>query len=422
VTYDLGTPGKAWRSLYVSNNTIYIGGKALTVADNGAVLVDGTDITSGISGGGGGITYPTPSISYTGIFGGIPEFWRYTANPPKLQYSSNGAFKTTGSDLYWLDQNFDDGYYDLSGLTSITFTNIGGIKGYLDFSAKSEVVLTSIDLGDIAVIDEWYNFAGFSNTLTTYTASNLVDVGGGFTIYGNAFTNGPTMAFPALDRVTGDLYVDWNWNNMWNTPAPSFPVLRKANSLYLYSNKYTTWSDFPLLETTYNIQFHDNTNNENVAFACPAFPALTTLTGQLNIHNNDYMDSIPDFPLLTRIAQDIYIYSNAQLTAFPAFPALTYFANLYCADNPSMTTVGANFMPNLLWMDGEPNFRGCSLDQTSVDAILVKLASLDGTNGTTAYQYRNVYLDQGSNAIPSEAGLAAKATLESRNCNVYVNS
>jgi hypothetical protein len=418
VTYDLGSPAKAWRSLYVSNNTIYIGGKALTVAQNGSVLVDGEPISAG-----GGTTYPTPSIAYTGVFGQLPTYWRYTGAPPKLQYTSNGAFRTAGSDYYFLDQNFDDGNYDLSGTTTLSFNNIGGIKGYFDMSAKSEVVLTSLDLGEIAVVDEWFTMAGFSNTLTSFTASNLADVGQNFEIYGMTFTNGPTMEFPALDRIGGTLYIDYNRYNFYNTPAPAFPALRYTQNVYIYYNRYSSWSNFTTLhEIVGQLEFRNNDTNENEPWVAPGFPSLATVGAALDIHGNDDMVTIPAFTSLTRVAQNINIYSNNSLTALPAFPALTYCANLYCENNPMMTTVGDSFMPSLRFIDGEVNFRGCQLDQASIDRILVRLASLDGTGQTQSYEYRNIYLDQPENAIPSEAGLAAKSTLEGRGCNVYVNS
>jgi hypothetical protein len=150
-------------------------------------------------------------------------------------------------------------------------------------------------------------------------------------------------------------------------------------------------------------------------------PALTKLNGYIDIYNNDYMTTIPNFTSLTHVGQNINIYNHDSLTNFPQFPVLEYCANLYCVNNTSLTTLSGDFMPSLLWLDGEVNFRGCQLDQASIDKILVKLASLDGTNGTSSYQYRNIYLDQGSNQSPSETGLAAKSTLEGRGCNVYVN-
>lgn len=55
------------------------------------------------------------------------------------------------------------------------------------------------------------------------------------------------------------------------------------------------------------------------------------------------------------------------------------------------------------------------LSQASVDHILIRLAALDGTNGTTRYQNRTVTV---RGAAPSAAGLTARATLIARGCTV----
>ena len=45
-TYNLGSPGKQWKSLYVSTNTIYIGGISLTINPITSTLVIGTGTTA----------------------------------------------------------------------------------------------------------------------------------------------------------------------------------------------------------------------------------------------------------------------------------------------------------------------------------------------------------------------------------------
>lgn len=47
--YDLGSPSKQWRSLYVSTSTIYINNVPLSLDDNNNVIVDGTPISSTIN-------------------------------------------------------------------------------------------------------------------------------------------------------------------------------------------------------------------------------------------------------------------------------------------------------------------------------------------------------------------------------------
>ena len=61
-----------------------------------------------------------------------------------------------------------------------------------------------------------------------------------------------------------------------------------------------------------------------------------------------------------------------------------------------------------------------SLDQASVDNILISFAALDGYNGTAFFGGRTVTITGGS-ATPSAAGLAAKAILVSRACTVTTN-
>jgi hypothetical protein len=59
----------------------------------------------------------------------------------------------------------------------------------------------------------------------------------------------------------------------------------------------------------------------------------------------------------------------------------------------------------------------CALNQTSVDNLLIRLAALNGTNGTTAFSNRTVTIT-GTSSAPSATGLAAKATLVARGCTV----
>jgi hypothetical protein len=55
---DLGSPTHPWNDLYLSNSTIYLGDVALSVNENGNLLVDGNVIT----GGGGGEGLPTITV------------------------------------------------------------------------------------------------------------------------------------------------------------------------------------------------------------------------------------------------------------------------------------------------------------------------------------------------------------------------
>jgi hypothetical protein len=374
--------------------------------------------------GGANNSYPTPSITYTGTFGQEPKYWVFT-EPKKLLQTTNNTFANS-SNLYWLDQRFDDQFYDLSALESISFNNIGGITQYLDFSDKSELALESIDFGDITIIQDNFYLSGFGGVLQTVTANNFSFIGGTVQIYSNGFTDGPDLQFPSLQLISGDLYVDYNveWNGLSNTAAPSFPALESVgSSVQIYNNSFNSYTNFTLLEKVdWSFYFYNNFCNEN-DYTGPGAPALVTVPGYLQYRDNNNMTSVSAFTNLTSVGYWIQFYGNPDLTALPSFPALQniLYGGIEAYDCTSMTTVGT-FLPVIKSINGDVNFQNCALDQASVDAILAKLVSLDGTNSTSLYQNRNVYLHYGTNAIPSAQGLADVATLQGRGCNVYVNS
>jgi hypothetical protein len=71
-------------------------------------------------------------------------------------------------------------------------------------------------------------------------------------------------------------------------------------------------------------------------------------------------------------------------------------------------------------VNGNVTMTSCALNQASVDNILVRLAALDGTGLTTAYNSKTVTIT-GTSSAPSATGLAAKATLVARGCTVTHN-
>lgn len=98
ITYDLGTPSKQWRSLYVSSSTIYIGGKALSVNETGQVTVDGTPAIGSTATNYDDVTWNPPVgnpwkiVTYTGGFAGT-----YTQDVTSNTLSTTAS--TTGTGL-----------------------------------------------------------------------------------------------------------------------------------------------------------------------------------------------------------------------------------------------------------------------------------------------------------------------------------
>jgi hypothetical protein len=108
----------------------------------------------------------------------------------------------------------------------------------------------------------------------------------------------------------------------------------------------------------------------------------------------------------------------ASLTTL-SLPALLNVGTTFAITAANMTTFSMN--AGLLSIGGNFTMTGMKLDQASVDGILVSLAALDGTNGTTAFSNLTVNLSGGTSSAPSATGLTAKATLVGRGCTVTTN-
>ena len=70
---DLGSSARPWRSLYVSNNTIFLGGTALSVNGAGNLLVNGSQITGGTTSYNDLTNKPTIPTSFDRLVNGAYE-------------------------------------------------------------------------------------------------------------------------------------------------------------------------------------------------------------------------------------------------------------------------------------------------------------------------------------------------------------
>jgi len=131
---------------------------------------------------------------------------------------------------------------------------------------------------------------------------------------------------------------------------------------------------------------------------------LTTVVGVFLFQTMAALTSI-SIPIIERIGTTTTSGSVIALTSGTA--ALTTF------QLPSTLKQIGNGAGNVV-------ITSAALNQASVDSILVQLAALDGTNGTTLFSTRTVTIT-GTSSTPSATGLAAKATLVARGCTVTTN-
>lgn len=194
-----------------------------------------------------------------------------------------------------------------------------------------------------------------------------------------------------------------------------FPLLERVDGdgIYFSPCEALTTIDFSSLETVGNYLSFNGSANLGVA----SFPALTSVGAGISCEECAALTTI-NCPSLTTIGDTLSFNDCGALTAVN-FSSLLNAADVVFSGCGSLVTFN---LPSLIDV-GNVNLSGCALNGSSVDNILVKLASLDGTGDTTSWEGGlQVNVSGGTNAVPSATGLAAKATLEGRGNTVLVNS
>ena len=261
----------------------------------------------------------------------------------------------------------------------------------------TESKLLTLTFNDTGIL---LNFNGTFAAMTSCSGPNVV----GFTgTMGSSFASLTTFSFPNLVYSANFL--------------PSFSVL-------------TTLS-LPALRSFVNV-------------ATPTAPLLTTL--DLPVLEQCLLNFGPTFASLTTFSLPSFTYTSqfSAVLAACTSVSLPVFANvgtsfaftaatLTTLSLPALVSVGSTFVitaANLVTFSigstlknigGNFTMSGMKLNQASVDSILVSLAALDGTNGTTAYSGRTISINGGTSAAPSATGLTAKTTLQARGCTVITN-
>jgi hypothetical protein len=172
-----------------------------------------------------------------------------------------------------------------------------------------------------------------------------------------------------------------------------------------------------------------NPNNMN-AITSMSFNNLTTITGLFNPFNVNNLTSISLDALTTVGGVFNPYFAKVSTINLPNIQVITTTPTAGDIINIIFTNVVGSlrvttfsFGPSLRQVGvttGNVNFSACQLNQTSVDNILIRLAALDGTNGTTIFSNRTVSL-AGLNSVPSASGTTAKNTLIARGCTVNTN-
>lgn len=270
-----------------------------------------------------------------------------------------------------------------ASLVTINMPNLVYIFGVLQGTAPS---LTALSMNNLQII--YGNFTLTANTLTSLSLPSLIQIGyiGNFVVAGNFAINGTllqTINMPSLVSVNGTFS----------------PTLAALTSLTLTSLQNVTGA-FGLTAATLATLSLPALTTLGAGFS-PVCASATTVT--LTLLANVTGTFVPSFAALTTLSLPALVSISGLLTITAA--NLVTFSM-----GSTLKSIGGNF-----------TMTGMKLDQASVDGILVSLAALDGTGGTTAYSSKTINLSGGTSSAPSATGLAAKATLQARSCTVTTN-
>lgn len=346
-----------------------------------------------------------------------------------------------------------------SALTSITFTNLQGLTGSIitnsmptltklsmpalttingAFSISSMATITNMDFPSLTRVDGLFNPSNMP-TIATFSLPALQTTG----IFQPANMAAlATLSMPQLETVNGD----FSPNTMPAVSTFYFPQLNTVTG-YFMPNNMAALPALSCPSLTSVGEFNPNTMAALAALNCLS---LTTVSGYVNINT---MAALPTLrlPALTTVGGDFRVNTMAALTAI-TISALAFCGGrlitsnmvaLTTIDISSMVSIGSNITSgNVISITTGTNalttllisgslkqvgngggnviISSAVLSPASVDNLLIRLAALDGTNGTTIFSNRTVVIT-GTSGIPTATGNNAKNILIARGCSVTTN-
>ena len=207
--YSLGSVNNQWASLFVSNNTIYIGGQPLSVS-GGQLLLNGTAVGSGVYGNANVAAYTAGNLA------------AINANITAANASISSLQANVGSFYTWANTNFGSSSYANANVAAYLSTYAGNIAGNI------------VHGGNAWVFD---NNGGL--TLPWNSSTNV----GGYiysvkTIQGTTASSGATIS--GFSNVSAANFTFGNGVNILSTIAPSSTYSNANVTAYLTTASITT--------------------------------------------------------------------------------------------------------------------------------------------------------------------------------------
>lgn len=316
-----------------------------------------------------------------------------------------------------------DEFLSPNGLATLTHTNLAAVEG--DYKIVSSVGLQSVSAPELVYVGGDFNFTQL-DICNGFNFPKLEYVGGSIDFSESSSPGAAQFSFelPSLRIIDGQFYVVMNFL----ANVISLPKLERAWNLYLEAGYITSLS---LPELTHTNWLHFQCG-QATSLSCPKLVVIGDHDGSggLEIHDSLSLTSV-SLPLV-KVLGAINIYDEVVALTTLELPSIERIyarglgayksISIVPGDNGPGATALTTFTlgASLKYVENDVEITAAALNQTSVDGILVRLAALDGTNGTTEYSNLTVTIT-GTSAAPSATGLAAKATLIARGCTVTHN-
>jgi hypothetical protein len=342
--------------------------------------------------GTAGVTYIDGSTGVSYIWNGssyVPTANLMSFSNFPINVVNNGVYKPSQTFTYippstYLATIYSHPYINKSypdantSLVAISNLNLPG------YSSTADTTVTSVVVEDIELATSTQSGI-FGSSVTSVTYQDLKYLMSNITLPTNATLT--SINFPQL-LFTGGTFATGAGSGATSLSFPKLEVMQGT-----FTNNNTAQSSLSFPELLRMSGFIDSINSAMTSYS---FPKLKIIEGVFTISGTKSSLTSISFGALEIMTSTFTMpTTSTSLTLFTFGVPLKIFASNF------VTTSN-------------------SLNQASVDNILIRLAALDGTGGTIAYSSRTVTITGGA-ATPSAAGLAAKAVLVARGCTVTNN-
>jgi hypothetical protein len=321
--------------------------------------------------------------------------------------------------------------YNISTLDTSQVVNCGGII------INQCVLLTALNFNNLQTVGSGGVFVGYSPNITSLSFPLLKNSGGALSF--TLLQRCTTLTLPELVYSAGGITI----SNMTALTALSFPKLVKAGDINVSNNLVISSFSAPLLQ----VLFNGFTSNFQYLTSF-SLPSLKIVNGVLNLTGTATMSvdlsalekvygtfnlatfSTVNLNALKEVTDALTITPGAASTVI-SLPNIVSIATKRFQDSTLAINIAGTGVTSFTFgttlkrvgceTAGNVSISNHALTQASVDNILVRLAALDGTNGTYVFKNRYVSVGGGTSSTPSATGLAAKATLVARGCGVSHN-